>query len=73
MKSNVSSDLNLNQLNFVVEVLAMTRVLNWEFEQPDYNSKFKLWSATLIETSRSGDVLSINAQLSFEYLDWVGW
>jgi len=73
MKSNVSSDLNLNQLNFVVEVLAMTRVLNWEFEQPDYNSYFKLWSATLIETSRSGDVLSINAQLSFEYLDWVGW
>ena len=73
MKPNVSISLNLNQLNFVVEALAMTRVLNWEFEQPDYNSEIRFWSATLIETSRSGDVLSINAQLSFEYLDWVGW
>ena len=71
MKSNVSGAPNLSLLNNVVEVLALTRVLNWEFEQLDNNSESWFWSATLIETSQSGSVCSTNAQLSSEQLNGV--
>ena len=71
MKSNVSGTPNLSQLNNVVEVLAMTQVLNWEFVQLDNNNEIRFWSATLIGTFQSGSVCSTNAQLSFERFSWV--